>query len=199
MSASNDAPHLEDPTLLLLRRAMDGDQDAWKQLFRENEELMRRVLRNRIPSSLRRRLDPEDLMQSAFLVLSQHGPDLELVDARSFHAWLAKVLLNKLRDRIRKLARATRAGASETRPPTEIVEQHPDDGPSLEEMAQKVELMARMYERILVLQPIDRDIVLARYVDQLSWAEIAKRTGLAPSTVSKRYNELLESIVRGFF
>jgi len=184
---------------MLLQRALDGDQDAWKQLYAENEEWMRMVLRNRIPPSLRRRMDPEDLMQSAFLVLSQRGSDLDIVDSRSFHAWLATVLLNKLRDRLRKMARASAAGAQEIRPDTETFKQYPDSAPSLEELAQKAELLARMYERILALPPDDRDIVLARYVDQLSWADIAKRSGLAPSTVTKRYNELLESIVRGFF
>ncbi len=199
MTATNDDRSVEDPTLILLRRAVDGDQEAWNRLYREHEDLMRRVLCNRIPPSLRRRFDTEDIMQSAFLELSQHGHDLELADARSLRAWLARVLMNKLRDRIRKIARASRAGLHETRPPTEVVEQHPDDGPTLEELAQKAELMARMYERILALPPDDRDIVMSRFVDQRSWAEIADRTGLGKSTVSKRYNQLLESIVRGFF
>lgn len=199
MNPTNDDPSVEDPTLKLLRRAMDGDQQAWDHLYREHEDLMRRVLHNRITPNLRRRFDTEDIMQSAFLQLSQHGPDLELADARSLRAWLARVLMNKLRDRIRKVARAASAGMNETRAPTEVVEQHPDDGPTLEELAQKAELMARMYERILALPPDDRDIVVSRFVDQRSWAEIADRTGLGKSTVSKRYNQLLESIVRGFF
>jgi len=188
-----------DPTLALLRRAIAGDQAAWKALVVEHEPLMRSVLRNRIPQGLRPRFDTEDLMQSAFLALTKHGPDLELADARSFRAWLARVLLNKLRDRIRAADRASNRGFVETRPSTEIVDQHPDGGPSLEELAQQAELMARMYERILTLERGDRDIVIARFVDELGWAEIAQRTGLAPSTVSKRYNELLERMVRGFF
>lgn len=199
MSESNASPESEDRTLALLRRATGGDQDAWRSLYTEHEALMRSVLRNRIPPHLRPRFDTEDLMQSAFLALAEHGADLEIDDARSFRAWLARVLLNKLRDRIRRVARAARDGARETRPPTEVVEQHPDGGPSLEELAQQAELMARMYERILTLEPDDREIVISRFVDQLSWTEIALRTGLAPATVTRRYNTLLERIVRGFF
>ncbi len=199
MKLPDDDSALEDPTLALLRRATAGDQAAWKALFVEHEPLMRSLVRNRIPRGLRPRFDTEDLMQSAFLALAQHAPDLELADARSFRAWLARVLLNKLRDRIRKAAQVSGGGFVETRPSTEIVEQHPDGGPSLEELAQQAEFMARMYERILTLEREDRDIVTARFIEELGWAEIAKRTGLAPSTVSKRYNQLLERMVRSFF
>lgn len=199
MNMSNDSIDGEDPTLALLKRAMDGDQDAWDRLYADHEPLMRSVLRNRIPGTLRRRFDTEDLMQSAFLALTRHGPDLEIADARSFRAWLARVLLNKLKDRIRQAARDARQGVLEVRPPTEVVEQHADDGPTLEELAHQAELLARMYERILTLDREDRDLVIARFVDQLTWAEIANRTGLAPATATKRYNKLLERIVRGFF
>lgn len=199
MNTSNGDPEGEDPTLVLLRRAMEGDQPAWDSLYAEHEHLMRNVLRNRIPPSLRRRFDTEDLMQSAFLALTKHGPDLELSDARSLRAWLARVLLNKLKDRIRRAAREAREGALEVRPPTEVVEQIPDDGATLEQLAHQAELMARMYERILTLEREDRDLVIARFVDQLTWTEIADRTGIAPATATKRYNKLLERIVRGFF
>lgn len=189
----------EDPTLELLRRANGGDQAAWKALFEEHEPLMRSVLRRRIPQGFRPRFDTEDIIQSAWLALSKQGADLQLADARSFRAWLARVLLNKLSDRIRKIQRAADGGLVETRPSTEVVEGLPAIGPSLEELAQQAELMARMYERIFALERPDRDIVTARYFDELGWAEIAQRTGLAPATVRKRYNELLEGMVRGFF
>jgi RNA polymerase sigma-70 factor (ECF subfamily) len=195
----SESPQPEvDPTLSLLRRATAGDQDAWHELFNAHQPLMRGVLRNRIPPSLRARFDMEDIMQSAFLTLSQQGGALELRDAPSFRAWLSRVLLNKLQDRLRNAARATRQGVRELRSPTEAVQQHADQGPSLEELAAQTELMARMYERILALPQADRDIVNLRFVDQVPWAEIARHTGLAESTVRRRYRELLENIVRGF-
>jgi len=193
--SSNSLQPEEDQTLALLRRATAGDQDAWHELFAVHQPLMRGVLRNRIPASLRARFDMEDIMQSAFLTLSQQGETLEVRDAPSFRAWLSRVLLNKLQDRLRN---ASRQGVREMRSPTEEVHQHPAQGPSLEELATQTELMARMYERILALPAIDRDIVNLRFVDQVAWADIARQTGLAESTVRRRYRELLENIVRGF-
>ena len=185
--------------LALFRRALDGDGDAWHALFSVQEAHMRQVLRNRIPLSLRPRLDTEDLMQSAFLKLTQVGSGLEIADARSLRAWLARVLMNKLRDRLRAAATAARQGLGTARPSTEVMEQQAADGPTLDQLAQEAELAARMYERMLSLHGVDRDIVILRFVDRLSWTEIARRTGLAATTVSNRYRELIDTMVRGFF
>ncbi len=189
----------EQEALILFRLALDGDEQAWTKLFHIQEAHMRRVVSQRIPAMLRPRLDTEDLMQSAFFELTQHGSGLEISDARSLRAWLGRVLMNKLRDRIRAAETGTRAGLGAPRPRTEDFEQHPADGPTLEDMAQRAELLARMYDRILALDPVDRHIVILRFVDRLPWTEVAKRTGLAAATASKRYNELLDQMVRGFF
>jgi RNA polymerase sigma factor (sigma-70 family) len=138
-------------------------------------------------------------MQSAFLKLTQVGADLEIADARSLRAWLARVLMNKLRDRLRAAATAARQGLGTARPSTEVMEQQAADGPTLDQLAQEAELAARMYERILALRGVDRDIVILRFVDRLPWTEIARRTGLAATTVSNRYRELIDRMVRGFF
>ncbi|MBL8862276.1 MAG: sigma-70 family RNA polymerase sigma factor [Planctomycetes bacterium] len=189
----------DEQTLVDLQRARAADQDAWQRLYSAHESFMRRVLRNRIPRKLRSHFDTEDLMQSAFLTLTQRSAELEVGDARSFRGWLARVLVNKLVDRIRAAARRERQGFVETRPPTSVVEAQTDDGPSLEELAEQAEILARMVERILALPLDDRELVLGRFVDGLTWVELARRTGLAPATVSRRYQELLEGVVRGFF
>lgn len=195
---SKRLPVDDDRTLDLVRRAVAGDQEAWHEVVAVHEGLMRSVLRHRMPRSLRARFDAEDVMQSAFLELSQQGENLELRDAPSFRAWLTRVLVNKLRDRIRSAARASNQGVRECRLPTDVIDQQSDGRPSEVDLVEQAELMTRMYERIMSLDPEDREIVTCRLIDKLGWAEIASRTGLAVATVSNRYRELLENIVRGF-
>lgn len=187
-----------DPVVELFRRAQAGDEAAWQELYEQHAGMLLGLLRNRIPPALRARFDTADLLQSVFLQLSNHRAQLQFADAHSLRAWLIRVLMNKFKDRIRQV-RSDQDNLREERAPTEIVSQQPGAAPTLDEMASKAELLARMYERILVLDTEDREIVMSRLVDKLTWTEIARRSGLAPATVTKRYNELLEGMVRGFF
>ncbi len=197
-------PHGEIPAdeasaEVLLARALDGDEEAWRQLYHSQEVHMRKAVSNRIPLRLRSSLDTEDLVQSTFLELTQHGAKLKITDARSLRAWLARVMVNKLRDRLR--GRDSDAGRvlGSSQPPTEFMDGQPDVGPTHEELVQEAEFASRMYERMLALEGTDRDIVILRFMDRLPWTEIALRTGLAVSTVTIRYRELIDRMVRGFF
>lgn len=196
---ADPSPLDEESAETLLARALDGDQDAWLELYNSQKVHMCKAVSHRIPLRLRSSLDTEDLVQSTFLELTRHGAELKINDARSLRAWLARVMVNKLRDRLR--GRDSDAGRvhGTSQPATEFMEGQPDDGPTHEELVQEAEFASRMYERMLALEGTDRDIVILRFMDRLPWSEIARRTGLAVSTVTIRYRELIDRMVRGFF
>ncbi len=199
MTSSDDVVERSDQQLLaLLRRASGGDQAAWNELYGSHRALMRSVLRDRIPPAVRARFDTEDIMQSAFLALVSQGAEFEIRDAPSFRAWLRRVLLNKLRDRLREAASDMRDKDRETRPPTEFVESQPDGGPDLHELVARAELQARMLEEIDALPKPDQDLVAARYLEQRPWPEVCRITGLGEAAARRRLQELLERLMRDF-
>ena len=185
-------------TLALLRRLKARDQGALAELFAEHQDLMRGVVRNRIAEDLRRGTDTDDLLQSTFITAAKNVGELEFTDARSFRAWLARVLMSKLQERRRRIDRAHSRWVHDTRAVTGDLEAHAEPGPTSQQITEEAELLSRMYERIHCFEKQDRTILLARIVHGRSWAQIAEQTGLAPGTVSKRFESLRDKLVRSF-
>lgn len=128
--------------------------------------------------ALARRLvaDPaaaEDLAQETWLrALSSGGA------ARSPRAWLAGVLRNQRRDRMRGQRRRERRerelGGSSREPAT------PD------ELVAEIELRGRLSEALLALEEPYRTTIVRRFFREESLSTIARREGVAVSTVHER-------------
>lgn len=195
---SDPAEPAVERTLALLRRVKARDQGALAELFEEHEDLMRGVVRRRMAEDLRRGTDTDDLLQSTFITAAKNVGELEFEDARAFRAWLARVIMSKLQERRRRLDRAHGQWVHETRALTADLESHAEPRPDSQQITEEAELLSRMYERIHCFERDDRTILLARIVHNRSWAQISEATGLAPGTVSRRFETLRDKLVRSF-
>src|SRR3954465_8635607 len=72
----------------LLRRAASGDQDALRELFDRHRDRLKRMVHLRLSRRLQGRVDDSDVLQEAFLDVSQrlaqYAPDPKL----PFYLWL---------------------------------------------------------------------------------------------------------------
>jgi RNA polymerase sigma-70 factor (ECF subfamily) len=99
----------------LLARWQDGDKGAADELFGRYTEQLVALARDRLSSRLAGRLDPEDVVQSAYRSFFAHAD--EYVLRRSGDLWrlLAAITLHKLHHQVGRHTAAKRAVAREQR------------------------------------------------------------------------------------
>jgi RNA polymerase sigma-70 factor (ECF subfamily) len=180
-----------ESTAVLLRRAKDGDAGARDALLRRHLGPLRRWAHGRLPRGLRDLAETDDLVQSTLLRALSHLEDFEPRHEGAFFAYLRQILLNAIRDEVRRAGRRPgRAG---------LPEELAAPGPSLlEETLGSATLEA--YERALGGLPEDQQrAVIMRIELGLTHQEIADALGkptadAARMTVSRALVRLAEAM-----
>ncbi|MBM3501129.1 MAG: sigma-70 family RNA polymerase sigma factor [Armatimonadetes bacterium] len=146
----------------MVRRAQHGDRAAFAELVRAHHARLVSAMR-----ALVRDADAaEDVSQDALIEAYRKLPTLQRPE--SFIAWLFAIARHKALNHLRTAKREVLAPVVE--PPAD---DPPDDCPALREK------LDRLPER-------DREILAARYLQDLSYAEIAGALGLTVNTVRVR-------------
>jgi len=101
----------ELPSRELLKQFQAGQSDAATAIFDRYVERLIALARSRLGPKLKRRVDPEDIVQSAYRSFFVHAKNQEYRLARSGDLWrlLASVTLNKLHGQIEKQTAAKRS------------------------------------------------------------------------------------------
>ncbi len=94
-----------DSTATLLTLARGGDGDARERLFERFLPVLRRWAHRRLPPRARGLADTDDLVQVTLTRALARLPDLEPRQEGSFLAYLRRILLNAVREEIRRSAR----------------------------------------------------------------------------------------------
>jgi DNA-directed RNA polymerase specialized sigma24 family protein len=174
----------------LLRRTIDGDQQAATLLVRDYGGELHRYVRTRLTDpALRRLLDSLDICQSvlaAFFVHLQAGR-FDLTDPRQLMALLQLMAQNKLRDKVRR-ARAGRRGGSTARRQIEDPSLVPDVRPAPDEQLAGQEIVEAVRNR---MDGSERDL-LKRWMDGEPWETIATATGGTPEALRKRLSRSID-------
>jgi RNA polymerase sigma-70 factor (ECF subfamily) len=170
-----------DPLDALLDKLNGGDAEAAAQVFVACEPYLRMVVRRQLPARLRAKFDSVDVVQSVWADLLDgfRSSGYRFSDAAHLRAFLVKVTQNRFIDRLRQL----RQPAEHEEP---LFESHegetafaPDPRPS--QVAQAEDL----WQKLLGLCPEGHREVLRLKRRGLSLDEIARRTGLHPSSVRR--------------
>lgn len=202
----------DSETIELLGAAAAGDAAAWDRLLREHRLRLRRVIVTRLDPRLSSRLDPSDVVQEAFV---SAGKQLERYAANPrvpFFVWLRGVAFDRIMDLHDRHVRAGRRAVSrEAAPPIlsdesaimlgdQLLAKHDSPGARLV----RQEVCARVHWALAQLVEAERELLIQRYLEQLSVREIAVLQGLSESTVKmrclrsiERLRQLLESYREG--
>ena len=178
----------------LLLRAQAGDNRAVEELCARYLPRLRRWAHGRLPSSSRRFLDTEDLVQDVLIKAVRHVETFQPRHEGAFAGYIRQILLNRLRDEGRKDRRHP--------PLASIEDEHVDEGPSPLESAIGKDALRRYEAALERLKPHDRELVIARVELGFSAAEIAAEFGkptaaAAHMAVSRALVKLAEEISRG--
>ena len=148
----------------------------------------------RLLGPLRRRIDPEDLVQE-ILTRAYHSRRTFDPARGSFRGWLFGVAHNTLKRALLDLQRspvAQSTWASTTSP--DLIQRVPADATSISRAVARNEAVTRFIEGAAALDETDRKILMYRALQGLSHAEIAERVGESVSLVEKRWQRLRDRV-----
>jgi len=162
------AENLES-TAGLLQRVRGGDARARERLLARYLPALRRWAHGRLPARARELADTDDLVQVTLIRALDHLGDFEPQRPGSFLAWLRRILLNALRDEIRRTVRRPR------REPLD--DALPDPGPSVVERAIGSESLERYETALSGLSDDQQEAVILRIEMGLTHEQVAEAMG----------------------
>jgi RNA polymerase sigma-70 factor (ECF subfamily) len=175
-----DDPSSESPlesTARLLAHARAGNTAARDRLFERYLPILTRWAHRRLPWGARDLNDTDDLVQTTLLRALSNLDSFEARAEGAFLAYLRQILLNSVRDDIR---RATRR-----RLPGTLDEEHPDPSPSPFEQMLTRETLERYEAALSALTEEQRQAVILRVEMGLSHREIAGALGRSSADAAR--------------
>jgi RNA polymerase sigma factor (sigma-70 family) len=127
-----------------------------------------------------RRDDVEDIVQEVFLAAFNHARRFR--GSASLSTWLTAIAVNKCRSHRRRLKVIWKRFVAATH---EQMEQRPHS-PSTEGVLSAEETSSRVRAAVQALSPRDREVVVLRYFEELSPAEVAGITRQSKNAVEVR-------------
>src|SRR5262245_33215595 len=189
----------------LLDRARLGEAHARDELFARHRLRLRRMVELRMDRRLSPRLDPSDVVQDALIEAHRQFPEYLQEQPLPFYPWLRQIAWNRLLDLYRRHVLAgKRSVAREEKlqhfvPDESILElagKFVYSGTSPSGKAAREERRARVRQALLQMRDADREVLVLRYLEQLSTAEIASVLGIREGAVKVRHFRALERLRR---
>jgi len=161
------------PDLLTRDAILAGDRDAAEGFFRHHLGALYEFVHYRVGGN---RAVAEDLVQDTFLTALDR---LSAFDGRSnLHTWLCGIARNKIRAHRRRLRPvALEDVLAEADPEIEAILAAIDQEPLPDAVLEREETKELVGATLSSLPPEYREALVAKYVEELSTAEIAARAG----------------------
>ncbi len=181
----------------LILRLKDGDADALAELFSRHRERLARGIRFRLHPALQRRVDVEDILQEVYLRASQRIATFAGFSTQSFFVWVRMIAAQALIDLHRRhLGAQARDAAREVHglgghkplaTSTSMAFELAADRTSPSQAAIRKEMAEQIERAIESMDPIDREIMALRHLEELSNSEVAEVLGIQEKAASIRY------------
>jgi RNA polymerase sigma-70 factor (ECF subfamily) len=185
----------------LIGQARRGDAAACQELLARHRARLRQMVALRLDRRLAARVDPSDVVQEALADAARKLPDYLRQRPLPFYPWLRRLAWERLlKLHQRHIAADKRSVTREAPAPL------PDEsalqmarlllapGPSPSEGAQRQELCDRVRAALGRLGQRDREVLVLRYLEQMSTAEIAAVLGTTAGAVKVRHLRALERL-----
>jgi RNA polymerase sigma-70 factor (ECF subfamily) len=190
----------------LIERAARGDELARQELLVRHQKRLRQMIAVRMDSRLSARLDPSDVVQEVFADACKKLPDYLEKRPLPFYPWLRQLAWERLvKLHQRHIQAQKRSTAREQRLDMALPDQSAlalanrllasESSPSRQAMRE--ELRHRVQAALAQLAERDREVLVMRYLEQLSTREIAAVLGIGEGAVKTRHLRALQRL-RGF-
>ena len=174
------------------------------EFFDTNRVRLRRMVEFRLDPRLSRRIDPDDVLQEAYLAaiqrakhLANHGPDRVFVWLRwTVEQTLVDLHRKHLGAQMRDVFREQSIDQAALSQSTSIslVARLAADITSASNVAIKHEQATRLRHAITQMDEIDREVLVLRHFEELSNQEVAEILDIQETTASNRYVRALRRL-----
>lgn len=206
MSASPDNFERLDPEqeAELAARVIRGDQQALSELFTYYRPRLWRMINFRLDPRIRGRIDPDDVLQEAWLNASQRISHFLTDASRSCFIWFRMIVQQTLIDLHRRHLGAGKRSAARERSlsaawdadstSTSLAYHLQSHLTSPSSVMWRQELVARIDAVLQGMDEIDREVLALRHFEQLSNAETALVLEMSEQAASIRYVRALKRL-----
>ncbi len=186
----------------LLEAAMKGDREACDRLLGMHRERLKRMVAVRMDRRLAPCVDPSDVVQDALAEANRHLRDYARERPLPFYPWLRRLAWERMVAMTRHHIGARRRSVVREEPRTLCL---PDEsasnladvlvasGTSPSGRLTRDELRDQIQSALFALEADDCEVLILRYLEQLSTKETAAVLGLSESGVKSR---LMRALVR---
>jgi len=197
---------VDSVTRSLIRDGKRGDADALSTLFARYQERVLRIVRLRLSPSLRDRLHVQsmDILQETFLHAFQKLHDFEPTSEASFLHWLSRIVENVIRDQLDYSGAEKRDTAKERSLDQSIAvstghvhlrDLIPDEGTSPTQAMARRGIRSAVDDLLLELDEVERDLIIQRMLEGLTFGEMAVQLGRTEDAVRKHFNRSFQKLV----
>ena len=200
----------------LIDRLQQGDERALAELFAQHHARLWRMVSFRMDPRLSHRLDPDDILQEAYLNAASRLEQFFFGDSsRSAFIWLRLVvmqtLINVHRRHLGAQARdvrrevAIRGWNYPQATSTSMVAQLLGDMTSPSQAAMRAEMAERIEKALETMDAVDREVLALRHFEELTNSEVADVLKIGQKAASIRYMRALARLKavlgreKGFF
>ena len=181
----------------VLRSALAGDQTGLGGLLESYRDRLRRMIGLRLDRRLQGRVDPSDVIQEAYIDVTNQLPQFVENPKIPFFLWVRFITGRKLhRFHKRHLQAHKRDPRREVPLPGRsmpeassilLAEALVDKGLSPSQEFSRKEEKQRLEDILLRMKPADREVLALRHYEQLTNAEVAQVLGITESAAKVRY------------
>jgi RNA polymerase sigma-70 factor (ECF subfamily) len=176
-------------TTRFLQQWHGGDQKGLDALLERHLPWIQDHVSKRLGPLLRMKADPSDYVQDAVVQFLRYGPRIMVSNENHFRALLVRVIENALRDKHDWFTALRRANAKDHPLPSDTVlsldpPRKKVSTPSKEAQHHEDEAWIRLGMELL--DPKDREVLVLRQWEGLSYDEIGKRLGISRNAAWKK-------------
>ena len=170
---------MEKDEIELIKRAQKGEREAFAALYEKYfEKIYRYCFFN-----LRSHEDAQDAVQETFVKTLRRIKEFETKSQGTFQAYLFQIARNIIIDRSRKRREIKIEDFESIESTEDMVEEF--------SKKQRSERVRRVIDR---LDGVERQIIILRYFEEMSYEEISEAVGLKPAALRVRIHRLIKKI-----
>ncbi|MBN1284007.1 MAG: RNA polymerase sigma factor [Anaerolineae bacterium] len=160
----------------LVRRAQDGDREAFRALYDRYFDKVYNRVKAKVPIQ-----EVEDVTQEIFIAVARSLPRFE--HRAKFNTWLYTIVSRQIADFYRRYYRRD-----------EVSVESDEEGPVVNFNDAQIDNSVILQRALLSLPAHYQEIILLRFADGLPFAEIARVQGKSLEAVKSLYRRAIEAI-----
>lgn len=181
VSPTLEAASDERDSVMWVREAREGDEVAVKRLITLYHSRLRARIAQKMDPRLRRLIEPEDILQHAYVEAFSRVESFDHRGPGAFYQWLVTMAENKLADEHRAIRAKKRDVARESRSTgdplgsnyEELLDRIGDDEPTPSQLVRDDEAKGLLLACLAKLPEHYREVLQLRYLEERPVAEVA--------------------------